>query len=250
MLSNTNYALASLYNASWNPGASDFVTRVQASDYAAIFNVGRHKESIFELAFNLADGDNTRFLTNYFSGTNPIVRVRPEFGDTFDSNDWRSIVSNERSSTGTYKAIKYIIGFSADVDTRNIVLLRLADLYLLKAEAIMALEDSDDSRNEAMELVNIIRNRAGGETFEIPAAVYLDRSEYSRDDIMNLILEERKFELAYEGYRWFDLVRTGKAIEVMREIRDLELDPRSLVWPIHIDEVRRGKLIEQNEYYR
>src|SRR5690606_8569612 len=250
VLSNSNYALASLYNASWDPGASDFVTRVQASDYAAIFNIGRHKESIFELAFNLADGDNTRFLTNYFSGTNPIVRVRPEFGDTFDSNDWRGIVSNERSSTGTYKAIKYIIGFSADVDTRNIVLLRVADLYLLKAEAIMALEDSDDSWNEAMELVNIIWNRAGGETFEIPAAAYFDRSEYSRDDIMNLILEERKFELAYEGYRWFDLVRTGKAIEVMREIKDLELDPRSLVWPIHIDEVRRGKLIEQNEYYR
>src|SRR5699024_5172423 len=134
--------------------------------------------------------------------------------------------------------------------TRNIVLLRLADLYLLKAEAIMALEDTDDSRNEAMELVNTIRNRAGGETFEIPAAAYLDRSEYSQDDIMNLILEERKFELAYEGQRWFDLVRTGKAIEVMQESRDLELDPRSLVWPIHIDEIRRGRLIEQNEYYR
>ena len=114
----------------------------------------------------------------------------------------------------------------------------------------MAQEDTDDSRNEAMGLVNIIRNRAGGGTFEIPAAEYLDRDAYSQDDIMNLILEERKFELAYEGYRWFDLVRTGKAIEVIRETRELELDPRSLVWPIHIDEIRRGKLLEQNEYYR
>src|SRR5690606_28040972 len=160
VLGNSNYSLASLYNSSWNTGASDFMARVQASDYAAIFNVGRHKESIFELAFNLADGDNTRFLTSYFSGTNPIIRVRAEeFGDTFDSNDWRAIASSERSSSGTYKAIKYIIGFSADVDTRNIVLLRLADLYLLKAEAILSLEDTDESREEAMGLVNIIRNR-------------------------------------------------------------------------------------------
>ncbi|MBD1422810.1 RagB/SusD family nutrient uptake outer membrane protein [Sphingobacterium chuzhouense] len=250
VLANTNYSLASLYNPSWNPGAGDFTAQVQASDYAAIFNGGRHKESIFELAFNLADGDNTRFLTSYFSGTNPIIRVRSEFGDTFDSNDWRGIVSNEWSSTGTYKAIKYIIGFSADVDTRNIVLLRLSDLYLLKAESIMALEDTDDSRNEAMGLVNTIRHRAGGETFEIPASDYLDRNLYSQDDLIDLILEERKFELCYEGYRWFDLVRTGRAIDVLRERRELELDPRALIWPIHIDEIRRGSLIEQNEYYR
>src|SRR5690606_38864328 len=105
-------------------------------------------------------------------GTNPIIRVRAEFGDTFDSNDWRAITSSERSSSGTYKAIKYIIGFSADVDTRNIVLLRLADLYLLKAEAILSLEDTDESREDAMELVNEIRNRAGGPAFEIPDTEY------------------------------------------------------------------------------
>src|SRR5690606_31472125 len=251
VLGNSNYSLASLYNSSWNTGASNFTTLVQTSDYAAIFNVGRHKESIFELAFNLADGDNTRFLTSYFSGTNPIVRVRAEFGDTFDSNDWRAIASSERSSSGTYKAIKYIIGFSADVDTRNIVLLRLADLYLLKAEAILSLDDTDDDREEAMELVNEIRNRAGGPAFEIPDTEYLDRGLYTQDDLLDLILEERKFELAYEGYRWFDLVRTGRAIEVLRDTREIELDPRSLVWPIHIDEIRRsGGLIEQNEYYK
>ena len=63
-------------------------------------------------------------------------------------------------------------------------------------------------------------------------------------------MEERKFELSYEGYRWFDLVRNGKAIEVVRENVGIEIHPLSLVWPIHIEEIRRGKGVEQNEYYK
>src|SRR5690606_1411230 len=145
---------------------------------------------------------------------------------------------------------KFTIGFSSDVDTRNIVLLRLADLYLLKAEAIVHLDDTDDDRKAAMELVNTIRHRAGGADFEIPEEEYLDRDIWSQDYLKSFILEERKFELTYEGQRWFDLVRNDKAIEIVKERVGIDIHPLSLIWPIHIEEIRRGEGVEQNEYYK
>lgn len=250
VLNNTNYSLASLHSPSISPNDSDFVARLHASEYAGIFNAGRSRESIFELAFSMDDGDNNQYLTSYLSGSFPIVRPHPEYASTFDDLDWRAVVAQRLASNGNYTVIKFTIGFSSDVDTRNIVLMRLADLYLLKAEAIVHLGDTDDDRRAAMELVNQIRNRAGGVDFEIPESEFLDRDIFYPEYMKDFIMEERKFELSYEGYRWFDLVRNGKAIEVVRENVGIEIHPLSLVWPIHIEEIRRGEGVEQNEYYK
>lgn len=250
VLNNTNYSLASLFNPSLSTNDKDFKQKVQTSEFAGIFNTGRSKESIFELSFSFSDGDNNQFLSSYLSGSFPIVRPNINYAESFYDGDWRAVVAQERAVNGAYKVIKFTIGFSSDVDTRNIVLIRLADLYLLKAEAIAHLGDNDNDRKAAMALVNRIRNRAGGTDFEIPESEYLDRDNFTSENLKELILEERKFELSYEGYRWFDLVRNGRAIEILRERAGMEIHPLSLVWPIHIDEIRRGTEIEQNEYYK
>lgn len=250
VLSNTNYTLAALYNPNIDASSNDFKTQVQSSEFTEIFNAGRSKESIFELAFSLADGDDNRYLSSYLSGSYPIVRPNNFYAESFDDADWRAVTAHQRYSNGKYKVIKFTIGFSSDVDSRNIVLIRLADIYLLKAEAIANLEDTDANRTAAMNLVNIIRNRAGGVEFKIPESVYLDRENVTPNDLKNIILEERKFELCYEGHRWFDLVRCNKAVEVLQDKVGIEIHPHSLVWPVHLDEIRRSKLIEQNEYYK
>lgn len=250
VINNTNYGLTTLYTQSVSPNDADFKAKVQASEFAGIFNQGRSKESIFELAFSLADGDNSEFLSSYLSGSFPIVRPNVNYAESFDDADWRAVVAHERASNGLYKVVKFTIGFSSDVNTRNIVLLRLADLYLLKAEATANLGDTDGDRRNAMALVNRIRNRAGGPGFEIPESIFLDRAGFSHENMKDLILEERKFELSYEGHRWFDLVRHGKAVEIVRERAGIEIHPLSLVWPIHIEEIRRGNGMEQNEYYK
>ena len=51
------------------------------------------------------------------------------------------------------------------------------------------------------------------------------------------------------GHRWFDLVRTGKAIEVMNPINGLS-DEANLVWPIHEDALNRNPNLEQNAFYK
>ena len=76
VLANTGYTLANLYDEKYtgvtdNPKDKNFKAFVQASEYAQIFNAGRSKESIFELASSVADGDDQKNLTSYLSGTYP-----------------------------------------------------------------------------------------------------------------------------------------------------------------------------------
>ena len=54
----------------------------------------------------------------------------------------------------------------------------------------------------------------------------------SEEEVVNYILRERQVELAGEGRRWFDLLRTGKWKEVMKPINGMEQDGNEL-FPIH-----------------
>lgn len=265
VLADTDYVLANLYDEKYTGITSDvknkdFKALVQSSEYAQIFNTGRSKESIFELASNVADGDDQKNLTTYLAGSWPILRPRPRFGKMIDAegSNWRAALIQEVAGE-KYKVTKFTIGFDYTADSRNIVLIRLADIILLKAEAIANQEDTDENRKAAMELVNQIRKRAGGSSYEIPEESFLNREEYTQEDIQETVLNERKYELAYEGHRWFDLIRTGKVFEAVKnrgndigedESPVIELNPKALVWPIHLEELRRSKLIEQNEYYK
>lgn len=86
--------------------------------------------------------------------------------------------------------------------SQNFYLFRLADIMLLKAEALAHTGDLTG----AMSLVNAIRHRVT--LTDVPAAT-------SQDDAINKILKERFLELAFEGQRWFDLKRESKALEIL-----------------------------------
>lgn len=75
---------------------------------------------------------------------------------------------------------------------------RYSEVLLFLAEAL-AQQGKD---GEAAEYLNMVRNRAG-----------LD--DYSGGDLLETIYHERRVELAFENKRWFDLVRTGRAIDVI-----------------------------------
>lgn len=132
VLANTGYTLANLYDEKYtgvtdNPKDKNFKAFVQASEYAQIFNAGRSKESIFELASSVADGDDQKNLTSYLSGTYPILRPRTRFGEAIDTegSSWRSAAIHEAVS-GKYKVTKFTIGFDYTADSRNIVMLCFA----------------------------------------------------------------------------------------------------------------------------
>lgn len=125
---------------------------------------------------------------------------------------------------------------------QNFIFIRLADILLLKAEALNELGDLAG----AAALVNQVRHRAN-----------LQDTPASDQQSMRLAIEkERRLELAFEAHRWFDLKRTGRAIEVMNSAKGPDGTPfgynltqNHLVWPIPQSEMDKNSKLVQNPGY-
>jgi starch-binding outer membrane protein, SusD/RagB family len=115
----------------------------------------------------------------------------------------------------------------------NIIIYRLADVLLMKAEALVRTNDVPG----AMLIVNQIRTRAG----------LADVSASTPEQAIDLILAERKKELAFEGKRWYDLVRNDKVSEFRTEPEFMQGRILLAVPQTEID--RNPKLLPQNPTY-
>ncbi|MGB5821944.1 MAG: RagB/SusD family nutrient uptake outer membrane protein [Saonia sp.] len=114
--------------------------------------------------------------------------------------------------------------------------LRLADVMLLYAET---LNENGSSAQEVLDILDPIRTRAG--------LAPLDHTVLNTQALVRqAIQDERRLELAFEGHRWFDLVRTGTADAEMGET----INSNFLLFPIPISEVlATGGVITQNDGY-
>lgn len=114
----------------------------------------------------------------------------------------------------------------------NIRLIRLADVYLMYAEAVL---EGTGNTSEALMYIDKVRERAGviplqryldanGQTFpkldKVKFANGLSDYDYVALNADNLIhhirMVERPLELAFEGHRWYDLVRWGITSDVFK----------------------------------
>jgi len=84
---------------------------------------------------------------------------------------------------------------------QNYPILRLEDIMLLYAECVGATD-------EGYEQLNKIRTRAGLQELD----------GLSEEEFQEAVANERRYELAEEGHRWFDLVRQNKYVETMRQM--------------------------------
>ena len=92
--------------------------------------------------------------------------------------------------------------------------LRYADVLLMYAEASNELTAAPSVM--AVDCVNKIRRRAYGITNPADTSHDLtDAETIDRDTFREVVWLERRLELAFEGHRWFDLVRTGQYVTVM-----------------------------------
>lgn len=135
-----------------------------------------------------------------------------------------------------------------DHDTRspiNLIVIRLADVYLMYAEACALNTPADETT--AWTYVDMVRGRVG-----------LGAADHSQG-FMPALRHERRVELAMEGHRWFDLCRWGIAKETMNAYRAgeseevkkhmSEFEDGFELLPIPYEEVRLGGL-EQNPKYK
>ncbi len=111
--------------------------------------------------------------------------------------DGRVVASTVENPRYNYKAYSSAVsdGWETDVDIKY---LRFAEVILMKAEALNEL----NSTSAAIPLLNQIRTRAG----------LANTTATSQADVRAAIWKERRVEMAFEHDRFFDLVRTGKAV--------------------------------------
>ena len=212
--------------------------------YADLFDVGKKNssESLFEIQFqkggpNGATGSpwNNDFAPRFSDNEVVLVGdkggVNSPTGDmsrAYEPGDPRKYVSMRdswiSSKNGAVQNERYVrkyydVSTSGSDNGNNWIELRLSDVYLLDAEALVR---TGGDKSKALSYVNKIRQRArntkGDPSITPPANLLRDYTlaDFANDNALLLAIEkERRVELAFENHRWFDLVRTGRAKDVM-----------------------------------
>lgn len=213
--------------------------------WSAIFTTGYSKESIFEVGYDDNRTNGLRVL--YAIGSYAIFTPSVKFKASYEPGDLRIPYVYDTTLVEPKAIWKFLGKGVSDEDAskshQDIVLIRLADIMLLRAEALIQVGGPSNIA-EALTLLNTIRTRAGLPSF----ATETDASA-KYGSLEAAILHERSIELCFEGQRWFDLRRTGTAISTMGSINGLS-NEGNLVWPIYINVLNKNPNMLQNDYYK
>lgn len=170
------------------------------------------KEAIFQLRTNsltLNTSDGNFFV---LTGRPTQVALRSGFHTSFEPGDlrrnqWVSKITN--AGTDYFFPFKYKVKTGAVLSEYSMVL-RLAEQYLIRAEAYARL----DELPLAIADLDKVRLRAG------LTALTNTNPTISQPDLLEAILKERRFELFTEwGHRWFDLKRSGKLDAIVGSLK-------------------------------
>lgn len=178
------------------------------------------------------------FMNQYENGDlRKDVTVLYEGCPTFDGKTY-----NPTYSFTGYNVRKFLVGLS-DVSTYdnnplNFPILRYADVLLMKAEAHAMLGQV----SQALVPLNMVRERAGLSKITNATAT----------NIREIILHERRMELAFEGDRWFDLLRVDKGqygLNFLHSIGKTNASTKHLLFPVPQIEIDRNPKLNQNPGY-
>lgn len=239
-----------LYTGNWAAAANQ-ATRVidQSSVYGldslnGVF-LKNSKEAIWQLMPNNTEGFNT------WEGKNFILNTAPATGESnsailsthllqaFESGDLRrsSWVDSVVTTAGNvyYFPSKYKVQRGAELKEYSMVL-RLAELYLIRAEAYARLGNVTGARID----LDLIRQRAG-----LPGT-----TAGAGTTLLKALARERQVELFTEwGHRWFDLKRTDEANDILLTIKASGWQPTDVLYPIPQNERALNLNLTQNPGY-
>lgn len=172
------------------------------------------------------DGRDPRLSYSIFRDGDEYDQVEPVF-----NSDW--------SPTGfAMKKGMFPVLRDVDASSRNIVLIRLADVLLMYAEAA----NENGKPAEAIAAINTVRERVGMPP--LPTAEYPVNNQ---QEIFEAIVHERRVELAFEYHRLNDLRRWGLAEEILGP--DGYQAPKHRYFPIPQQELNANPELEQNSNY-
>jgi len=133
----------------------------------------------------------------------------------------------------------------SDPPGNDFPVIRYTEIVFIFAEAT-AMENGSPTP-EAYEAVNMIRRRAFGRDMNEPAPGIDMPEGLSASEFQDEVLLERAKEFIMEGKRWYDLLRTGKTIEVISASGEGKsaIEEKHLKWPIPAEEIDNNELMSQ-----
>jgi len=235
-----------LYTEKWDSAEQKAAEVInQTSTYGLLDNLDQvflknSKETIWQLMPTA--GINTREGALFvLVGTPTNVSLSSDLVSSFDVNDNRKAkwIGQFVNSSGTYfYPFKYKIRTTQNgVINEYSMVIRLAELYLIRAEARARLSKLE----LAMDDINLIRKRAGI-TMPLKGLNYME--------CLSEVERQRRFELFSEwGHRWLDLKRTDRATAVLQPIKNPTWVETDVLYPIPFDEITRNPNMVQNVGY-
>jgi len=242
-------------------------------NYADNFDVNNKNsvESLFEIQYTANAGEDFWSNENQSSWLSTFTGPRnsnmvaggwgwnqptQEFVDSYEPGDLRKDVTilydgcpqfdgmdyDPGYSTTGYNLRKFLvpksIAPSYDNSPMDFPVLRYADVLLMKAEALNNLGKT----TEAEAPLNEVRARAG-----LPAVTGLSQADFKVK-----VLHERRMELAFEGQRWFDLIRVDNGdygLSFLHSIGKVNATSKFLLLPIPQKEIDANPNLTQNPGY-
>lgn len=233
--------------------------------YKNVFSPVNHnsKEGIFEIQFLKGGyGEGSNYANNFApenSGTN-VVAVGGTGGNNipemdiynaYEEGDLRrdfsmSLGYYDNRKNNEWVESRYVCKFM-DVPyqnndaSNNYPVIRYADVILMYAEAL----NQNGKTAEACKYLNMTRRRGFG--YQTTETNPVDLQTTDKAQFALMVEQERRVELAFENHRWFDLIRTGRAVEVMKS-KGFSLNETNLICPIPQKQIDVNPKLTQNDY--
>ena len=164
----------------------------------------------------------------------PSVIPSSRLVGSFEAGDARKTNYLSYQAPGNYYYVYKYRDLNTGTDQAK--LLRLAEMYLVRAEARVRQNNLTDATAD----INKIRNRAG----------LSNTTASTQPDLLAAVMQERYVELCFEGFRWLDLKRTGMVDAVMGAYRPASWKPTAKLLPIPGTELGANpNLLPQNAGY-
>ena len=317
------YCDALLNAAASNPKAPAFMATPSRSSYFSLFNPGNSTESVFELQWNANEEQSNTLPLLFDDEVLAIINGAGGYTVSANMctdivNEYLAVVGEQGEEGGMVEFLKesprtdrasFYAGTNASLSlgmtqgyvwkylgstTRdkkrtsnaydpNFIIYRMADVILMKAEAVLlvdGLEPTPEHKLEAVKCINRIRERAALED-NIAAGMYDDPNDlegaldevemYSQEELLEKVLNERKIEFLGEGNIWYDFLRMGRSnnnryktsflVEQVVNyneqaseswLRSVLSSDNALFLPIQNSEIERNPLLtdKQNPYYK
>jgi len=204
---------------------------VETDNYIDSWSLDSNSETIFTIVNNLSDNPGSGSIS-YFYLDYVDAFASADLVSIHNDNDIRKELYPYSESEENYLVTKFPKFENSD---DNIQVIRLSEMYLIKAEAHAR---RPGETTEAQDALDAIRLRANPQAAPATAA---------GGELLEAILEERRKELAFEGFRLFDLTRTGTSFTKFRQNESIEIDApaNKTILPIPISEINRNPNINQ-----